>query len=219
MTARIGPGDVLRARRSLAASAPGASGRVLLLDHAHGRYYAVPDGALYFLEVLAESELGMTGREAADAFPDVDLDRLVDLGAVEHVPAAGRRIPMRLIIEFAVTNLWFRFAFRLCGWRLIRRRWGPAARPVGARPVLLDECEAAANIAFAVPGTDRICTVVALTLHRMLVRRMEAARIVVGSDSDQPFLHAWVEVAGHRVDPGDDVSETNSFRPLGICVE
>lgn len=219
MTARVEPADLLRARVSLAASTPGAWGRAILLDHAHGEYYAVPEKALDFLEALASSELGMTALEASDAFPGVDLARLVALGAVEHVPAAGRRVALRMIAEFAITNVWFRFAFRLRGWRLIRRRTGSGTQPVGARPVVLDECEAAANVAFAIPGTDRICTVVALALYHMLHRRSLAPQIVVGSDSDQPFLHAWVEVGGHRVDPGDDITETRTFRQLGTHVE
>lgn len=87
------------------------------------------------------------------------------------------------------------------------------ARP--ARPLLLDEVEAAARRSFALPGTSRQCTVVALAIFGLLDARGATPRLVVIAETEGTFMHSFVVIGNHVVDPGDSLLEGKVLRAFG----
>ncbi len=208
---------LLRARHDIWIDSGGASGRSILLGGLPTRYFRVPGDTADLLFHLAGLELGETVRATRDSFPSVDLEGLVRLGLVDHIPAHGLAVSRRLVIELWRRNLAARSLLSRQGWAAIGPRMGvsgPDSRRLLARPLTFDEIEAAARISFALPFTSRQCTVVALAIHDCLVSRGFKSRIAVVVGTGQILMHSQAMVGRHVVDPGDTVVEASELVPL-----
>jgi hypothetical protein len=196
----------LRANECLLLGPNGQNGDVVVLDQRRGRYLRVAVDAARFLDDLADREWGGTFGELQSAFPTVDIKRLISLDLVDVSPPDGLPIRVSLVVEVAAANITARVRLRARKWGAVRP-WidGTAPTvPIGARPLLYDRLEAATTLALSIPGTSRLCTVVALSLIPVLRRRGHQATIAIASESDQIDPHAFVLVRGHRIDPSDD---------------
>ncbi len=207
---------IVRHRCDVLAVASERNGSALLLDNRSGRYHRVPLSALSLLASLAGSSHGMAVREAAQRFPDVELGWLAERGLVEVLPVAGWKVSRRAVVRMAARNVAARLRIAVCGWAAVGRHvdGGGVPEAAGARPLELDEVEAVARHSFAVPGTSRLCTVVAMAIRAELDARGIASSLYVSSDADEPDPHAFVAVDGHRVDPSGDQNLAPELRTV-----
>jgi hypothetical protein len=217
-SALLDPLTILRARDLLLIVPPGESGCSVILDQERGEYFAVPASGRAFLEHLTRSPLGLTMAEALLLHSSSDIEGLVELGLVHAIPPLGTRVTKRLILEFAVTNVTAQLQVAIWGWPAVASWMKEVSDDKSLhtihRPYLFDEIEVAAQCAFAIPCTHRICTVVALTCAIMLRRRGFRARIEVMTDSDQVNPHAFASACGHRIDPSEEQVSGPSFKRL-----
>jgi hypothetical protein len=214
--------SVARARGGLFAAPQGHSGRWLILDQKKARYIVLPEAAGKMLAWLVAQPLGATSAELRTLWPTVDVVRLEALGLVDLVSPLGRPPKALLIVEFYVVNLAARICFALFGWRAIaslmpRSTTEYTGRMRSARPLLFDEIEVAAQAAMCLPGTRRLCTIIALTCALMLRWRGFSADIVVMSTSDLPNPHAFVVVGSHRIDPAEEQVSGPLLQPMYSC--
>src|ERR1035441_9013840 len=211
--------SIVRSFRSLLAAPQGHSGRWLILDQRAARYIVLPEAAGRFLMWLTAQPLGVTIAEIRTFWPVVGIARLAELGLVDLVPPMGSSPGAKLVAEFYVINIVARAWFALAGWRAVAglMRQIPTeytGQIQTARPLLFDQIEVAAQCAMCLPGTRRLCTIVALTCALMLRRRGVAAHIVIMSTSDLPEPHAFVVVESHRIDPGQEQVSGPLLQPL-----
>lgn len=208
--------NVLRAKPDLLFTSSPGSRRAVILDQRFGRYIAVPLAAIELLHDLARAERGRTVAECQALHPRADIDRLVALGVVDVEPADGLPGERRLVAELAVENVRAQATLRAFGWRAARKAMRPAMVPSRvARPLFCDRAEVAANDSFAIPGTSRLCTVVAIAAARVLTRHGFPAHVEVATASDQIDPHAYAVHAGHRVDPSEDQNVAPVMRQVG----
>lgn len=211
--------SIVRARDGLLAAPQGNSGRRLILDQRTARYFVLPEAAGRFLVWLTAQPLGVTSAEIRALWPGVSIGRLAELGLVDIVPPMGSSPGGKLVAEFFVINIAARAWFAVTGWRAVARfmRRTPSdytGQIQTARPLLFDQIEVAAQCAMCMPGTRRLCTIVALTCAMMLRRRGIAADIVIMSTSDLPDPHAFVVVESHRIDPSQEQVSGPLLQPM-----
>jgi hypothetical protein len=166
-----------------------------------GRYVRVPSRALDLLRTLV-SDAGKTVRETRTKFPDVDIERLVELGALVYVPPEGLPVDHRLVAECAARNMHARWALRRGPNILLRATAAPYGHGPATRPLFFDEVEAATRQALAIPGTSAVCTVVALATYELLRDRGYPTRVLLLAEPEQVLAHAAACVGRHRIEPG-----------------
>lgn len=221
MSDPIDPSDlsIIRSRDGLLAAPQGHSGRWLILDQRAAQYIVLPEAAGRFLAWLTAQPLGVTIAETRTLWPTVSVARLAELRLVDLVPPMGFSPGAKLVAEFYLINIFARVWFAIAGWRAVAgmTRQTPSAytgQIRAARPLLFDQIEVAAQYAMCLPGTRRLCTIVALTCALMLRRRGIAAFVVIMSTSDLPAPHAFVVVESHRIDPGQEQVSGPLLQPL-----
>jgi hypothetical protein len=120
-----------------------------------------------------------------------------------------------MVAELWLRNVEARLAIAFHGWSVLAQLMSSCSDSMPlTRPILLDEIEAAARCSFALPLTSRQCTVVAIAIHRALRAHGARARVEVIAEAEGMFMHSYVAVGGHIVDPGDSLLEGALLRDL-----
>jgi len=208
---------LLRARDDVWLLDRPAGPTTVVLAGSRGKYLRVPVKAWEFLQELSGAPAGMTVPEARRRHPGLRLAWLAEHGLVDLVPAQGLRSPTALTLALWRRNCVYRLRQSVGGWRDIRQAMErgpvPGGREPVCRPLFFDRVETAARLSFALPGTSRQCTVVALAVADTLRRHGYAGRVAVLGEHDQVFLHAVARVGPHVLDPGMSLPQLREFAP------
>jgi hypothetical protein len=202
----------------------------IVLNETLGRYSELSGAAVRVFRHLRSHDGPHSPSEIAEAMADMgegsrdSMQQAVAglLRAEIVVPvSAGDQPPVGLVIEYSLLNLWYSFRLRRKGWAPI---WSVRARqivtqpspsaPAGPRPPIADVVIAAARRAACLPWVHPQCTVVALSVHRLLARRGYAPELVVVAEVHPFNSHIWVELGGHVIDPAGAQGSMARFSPV-----
>lgn len=213
----LGATDILRARNDVWGDETADTGMRIVLAGNPARYLRIPHSTARAMAFLLKQPLGETVGRMRSLFPNVNLDDMLRLELVDLIPLGGVDPSPKLVAELWTRNLLARTLVQRRGWSALATWMSAPDAPYSiARPLIFDEIEAAARVSFAFPATSRQCTVVALAVCAALSARRIPARIAVIAENEQAFMHSFVVVGSHIVDPSDTTLETKKLVPLWI---